>query len=217
MSADAIVYTALQNCPLSGGGYFEGYWRFMYRRDSEQDARGFVFGYLQAKPNPIYPQSGCAVYALAVEDTAEVDGRIQWRGKEIDIFGVPYITLNGLAPTLCEELGKQRGIIHSGLTKEQPVIAAGVVMCIGGDDGLPKEQRIWGGSLHVLLFTGDDGSTAEGGQPDEKNSNFLSAVKAKRREVYQRADGHWWLRTAGTQEVGRRIRWWYQAGDLPCR
>lgn len=217
MSADAIVYTALQNCPLSGGGDFERYWHFMYRRDSEQDARGFVFGYPNAKPKPIYPQSGCAVYVLAVQDTAEVDGRIQWRGREVNIFGVPYITLNSLAPTLCEELGKQRGILHSGLAKEQPVIEAGVVMCVGGDDGLPPAQRIWGGSLHVLLFTADDGSTAEGGQLDENNQNFLSAVKAKKREVYQRADGHWWLRTADTQDAGRRIRWWYQAGDLTCR
>lgn len=52
---------------------------------------------------------------------------------------------------------------------------------------------------------------------DVSDARHPSSVKGKRREVYQRADGHWWLRTAGTQEVGRRVRWWYQAGDLPCR
>lgn len=230
MSDDAIVNAALTLAPISVGEDFEGYRRIQYPFDTEADARSFCYGHPQHVP-PIPPQFGCGLFGAACLRAGEVDGTITWHGRRVDFLREPYKRFSGMIVVLLEELGHQRGLLGRGTSLERPELLPGTILCVGGDDGLPRERWAWGGAAHVVVVTGlwPDGTleTVEGGQIDPGNGHHGTAVLLKHRTLYRRGRGaptapaareaeQWWLREAGTGEAGRRVRWWFAAGALPC-
>lgn len=215
MSADAIVRRALLANGLSPGRDFEAWRQHFFPNDIEAHVRQWAFGFYDTKGGWHPPQSNCGLHLLSCMQSEEVDGRVKFHGAERDWLRLPRAQIVGGNLELLWELGKQRGLLRKP-DHRRPSLPAGTVVLIGGDDGLPRAQWKRGGFAHAILFTGDNGETSEGGQLDPDNGQHLTAVRQKFREVYELRPGSWWLRTAGTQEQGREIQWFYQAGDLPC-
>lgn len=195
---------------------FRKYRGLLYVNDTEADARQFCFGFTvngQFKP----PQSGCMLYLLGLAQRTGRDGRILWRGRQIDPLYDPYASHIGLAPSLVEELGRQAGLLRDGTSA--PDIEMGAAVFVGGNDGLPPERQIYGGLGHGFLVVGvrEDGTldTVEGGQVDPGNGGHPTAVKACHRELYSRGGGYW-LRTAGSRSEGRMVRWHFPLHKLPA-
>lgn len=214
MSADAVVHRALSANGLAASKDFEAFRKHMYPLDATFHARQYCFGYTD-KDGFHEPQSGCAIHVARCLADEEVDGTFKYHGQTRDWLRLPQAQTLGQAIALLETLASARGLLRRP-DKRRPSLTAGTVAFIGGDDGLPLDKRTRGGPGHVLIFTGDDGETSEGGQIDEDNSGFLTAIKQKRREVYERRPGQWWVRDAGSTREGRLLGWYFQAGDLPC-
>lgn len=219
MSADAIVRRALLANGLSPGRDFEAWRKHFFPLDATFHARQWAFGYSDPQTGWHDPQSNCGLHILSCMQHEEVDGQVKFHGAERDWLRIPRAQIVGGNLGLLQELGQQRGLLRKP-DHRRPHLAPGTVILIGGDDGRPRAEWKHGGYAHALLVTGGDPAgvleTSEGGQLDPDNGQHLTAIRQKHREVYEARRGSWWLRTAGTQEQGREIRWWYQAGDLPC-
>lgn len=211
--AQAIVDAALPAAGLSAARDWRAYQAFLNPFDTEANQHGYAFGYPSAVP-PVRPQICCMQTLMAVAREAGKAGDILWGGRRRDVLRVPQADgLVGASPHLARELGAQAGILCEPTADTRPDLAPGTAFCIGGDDGLPPEKRIYGGLTHGILVVAvrPDGllDTIEGGQGPQGN-----AIEAKRRELFARA-GHWWVRDAGSTVAGRMLRWWYPMGDLP--
>lgn len=214
MSADAIVRRALSANGLAAGRDFEAFRKHMYPLDAVFHARQYCFGFTDAQGFH-EPQSGCAIHAMRCLADEEVDGLFRYHGQERDWLRLPEAQKIGQAIALLETLASARGLLRRP-DKRRPSLPPGTIAFVGGDDGLPLDKRTRGGPGHVLIFTGEDGTTSEGGQIDDQNRGYLTAIKEKKREVYERRPGSWWVRDAGSTLQGRLLGWYFQAGDLPC-
>jgi len=211
--AQAIVDAALPAAGLSAARDWRAFEAFLDPFDTEEHQRGYAFGYPNHSP-PIPPQICCMKTLLAVARAAGKAGDILWASRRRDVLRTPQADgLVGASPHLARELGAQAGLLCLPVAEERPNLSPGTALCIGGDDGLPPEKRVYGGLTHGILVVGVafDGllDTIEGGQGPQGN-----AIEAKRRELVGRG-GHWWVRDAGSTVPGRRLRWWYPMGDLP--
>ena len=161
-------------------------------------------------------QSSCALVACAALFEAGIDGRVRaWRGQaECDPLRVPrqghYDAIMFL-----EQLARQRGG-YQAPTRERPDIALGSWVLIGGKEGDN------GGEAHIVCVVDRDGDVlvcVEGGKLDPGNPRpgpkNCTLVATTRRELYQAADGSWWMRDEGSQGRGRRVRYHCWVGCLP--
>jgi hypothetical protein len=162
-------------------------------------------------------QSGCGLVALAILRAIGAEGRCRWQGRDLDLLREPYAGQLGLAIALLERLALARGVLQvPGLGAPRPELSPGCVVLVGGDDGLPPERRVFGGLAHVLTVVALEGDVLvciEGGQTDPVNQGRPTAIRRKRRELVHRA-GFWWLRDAGGEGAGRRLRWWFDANAM---
>lgn len=219
MSIDAIVRRALSANGLSPGRDFEAWRLHFFPLDATFHVRQWAFGYHDERREWRPPQSNCGLHLLSCLQHEEVDGVIRWRGAERDWLRVPRAQIVGGAIDLLHEFGLQRGLLRKP-DHRRPHLSAGTVILVGGDDGRPRAEWRHGGLAHVLVVTGGEPTgvieTSEGGQIDPDNGQHPTAVRQRFREVFEARRGSWWLRTADTREQGRAIRWWFQAGELPC-
>lgn len=213
MSADAVVRRALMANGLAAGLDFEAWRKHMYPLDATFHARQFSFGFRDAQGEFHEPQSGCAIHAARCLADEEVDGTFRYHGQVRDWLRLPQAQTVGQCIALLETLASARGLLRRP-DKRRPSLPPSTILLIGGDDGLPIDKWTRGGPAHVIVMTGED-DTSEGGQPDSSNSGYLTAIKAKKREVYERRPGSWWVRDAGSDKPGRALQWWFVAGDLP--
>lgn len=198
---------------LSAASDFEGYRSLIYTHDTPQHAREFSLGFTDANGKKYPPQSSCLLFLMAVARRAGKSGLITFRGRHQDVLRVPYASLIGMAGALVQEIGRQNGLFHEpDGDGERPYIELGTALVIGGNDGLPPSQQVYGGLLHGLLVVGKnaDGSydTVEGGQGNG------AVIAARHRELHHYRGG-WWLRDAGTESAGRALRYLYPMGELP--
>jgi len=219
MSADAVGRRALMGNGLSPGKDFEAWRQHFCPRDAVFHAKQWAFGYHDERKEWKPPQSNCGLHILSCYEHEEVDGVVRWRGAERDWLRVPRAQIVGGVLDLLHEIGRQRGLLRKP-DHRRPHLAAGTVLLVGGDDGRPRAEWKHGGLAHVLMVTGGEPTgileTSEGGQTDPDNGHHPTAVRQLFREVHELRRGSWWLRDAESTGPGREIRWWYQAGDLPC-
>ena len=161
-------------------------------------------------------QSSCALTCCAALFECGVDGLVRsWRGKlACDPLREPrWKQYDGLM--FLEQLARQRSA-HRPVGTDRPDIFAGSWVLIGGG-------AAQGGAAHIVCVVDveHDGTlvTVEGGKFDPGNprsgAEACTRIAADRRELYQQADGSWWMRDAGTTRPGRRCIYWCWAGDLP--
>lgn len=219
MSADALVRRALLANNLSPGIDFEAWRQHLFPLDATFHARQWAYGYHDERREWRDPQSNCGLHLLACMQHEEVDGRLRWRGAERDWLRIPRAQIVGGALELLQELGQQRGLLRRP-DMRRPHLPPGTVALIGGDDGRPRDQWKHGGAAHVFVVTGVSGEgvieSSEGGKIDSRNGNHLTAIRQCFLEVREVRRGSWWVREVGSTSQGRELRWWYQAGDLPC-
>jgi hypothetical protein len=204
---------------LSPGIDFEAWRKHLFPLDATFHARQWAFGFHDERKEWRDPQSVCGLHALACLQHEEVDGRIPWRGGERDWLRIPRAQIVGRSLELLHELGRVRGLLRVP-DMRRPHLAPGTIALIGGDDGRPRDQWKHGGAAHVFVATGGDPTglieSSEGGKIDARNGNFLTAIRQCVLEIHEPRRGSWWVREAGSSGQGRQLRWWYQAGDLPC-
>lgn len=221
LNDQAIIDAALPGVGLSGAKDWRALRTFLNPLDSEADMRGYALGYPNATP-PIRPQSHCNQYLCAAARLAgksgvldDFDGR-----KGIDFFRIPQRGIPGVAPAtngrhhlLLEKLAAQHGILERTTPYTRPDFRPGTAVLIGGNDGLPPAQQIYGGLVHGLLIRGqrDDGlfDTLEGGQ-----GPVGTDILAKVRELHP-VGTTWWIRSPGDKGNGRMVRWYFRLGALP--
>ena len=150
-------------------------------------------------------QSCCAIAICAALLIAEVDGLVRgWRGKiACDPLREPRTGCYD-AIMFLEHLARQRGLFASASGRDPPEVRAGVVLQIEGPE-------------HVLMATGAPDAegnfpSAEGGQSDPLNPRTgAKNCTAIRRRVRHLGGG------PGCWTVdGRRVRYSFDAGALPC-
>jgi hypothetical protein len=216
--AQAICEAAARGVGLSAQANWRAQQAFLNPYDTEGDQRGYAFGYPRHDP-PIPPQICCLLTLCAALRDAGKDGTLDWGGYSCDVLRVPQAGVPGVSPRLVGDsprilraLAEKHGLLREPVPDERPNLDAGTALLIGGDDGLPPAQRIYGGPAHGLLVVGvrDDGllDTIEGGQGD--GTAILQLV----RELHQ-VGRTWWVRAAGAAGKGRMLRWWFAAGELP--
>ncbi len=212
LAGQQIADLALSFAGLSAASDWRAYEAFLDPYDTESDQRGYAFGYPNHTP-PIPPQSCCTKFLLAVARAAGKDGTIEWKGRRVDVLRMPQAAgLVGMSPALAKELGRQNGILIEPTPDERPDLRPGFAALIGGDDGLPQTQRIYGGMAHGLVVTGvrDDGTldTVEGGKGPGG-----TVIATDHREVFK-SGRTWWVRTVGAPGA-RMLRWLYPLAALP--
>lgn len=212
MRAAHVCSIALAAVGLSAARDWRAYETFLDPYDTDSDQRGYALGYPQHSP-PIPPQSCCTKTLLAIARAAGKAGDILWRRQRRDVLRIPQAAgLVGASPELARELGAQAGLLCEP-GPERPTLRPGDAVLIGGDDGLPPPERIYGGPAHGLLVVGerDDGTldVVQGGMGPGGTE-----IGTGHLEVYARRGG-WWVRPAGSTVPGRMLRWWYPMGELP--
>lgn len=216
-----IIDAALPGVGLSGAKDWRALRTFLNPLDSEADMRGYALGYPGVTP-PIRPQSCCNQYLCAAARLAGKSGKLDdFDGyKGVDFFRIPQRGIPGQAPAtngrhhmLLEKLALQYDLLQRPTPNDRPDFRPGTAVLIGGNDGLPPAQQIYGGLVHGLLIhtPREDGlyDTFEGGQGPAGTD-----ILAKVRELHQVGQS-WWIRSPGEKGNGRMVRWYFRLGALP--
>ncbi len=217
--AEALCDAAARGVGLSGAKDWRAQQAFLNPYDSPSDQKGYAQGYPNHDP-PIPPQSCCTQALCAFLREAGKDGTLDHEGFTVDVLRVPQAgvpgkspRLVGDSPILLRKLAQKHDLLWEPTKDARPHLSRGTMLLIGGDDGLPAAQRIYGGFAHGILIVGerDDGTfdTFEGG----KGPGGVEIAKDYR-ELHQ-VGSTWWVRTAGSKGAGRMLRWWFAAGEMP--
>ena len=148
--------------------------------------------------------------ALADE---EVDGLFRYHGQERDWLRLPEAQKIRQAIALLETLASARGLLRRP-DKRRP-------RCPGNDRVHRRRRCRWtstpGEGQGVLIFTGEDGTTSEGGQVDDANLGATSPRSRRRSaRVYERRPGSWWVRDAGSTLQGDCWVGTFRRAICPC-